>query len=122
MQTFYKVVLVESGKLYSCIADFYGIEYRVGEFVSPKIPGSKLYVFDNLNDAKWFFGDYDEFRALYECEVINPTKATKIASPFFSDFKLYWENREAFRAVSSEKEPLLGTWECDSVRLVREIK
>lgn len=65
----YKIVRNINGKLYSSnTTGDYEIEYKLGEFVKPKI--GKLFVFYLLEHAKRFrsFMDYE----IYTCECINP--------------------------------------------------
>ena len=71
--------------------------YKVGEWISSPFKGSKLFVFDDLGQAKnfmyGFFAGADE--EIYECEVKGVYKGrTKFLATFsdFSTFTNLWKN------------------------------
>lgn len=91
------------------------IHYRTQRWVKPKIPKSKIFVFDSLENAR-SFKDYNEH--IYECEVRNPIKCSKIAN-LLHDIYSFWI--WTWTSVSTS-EPPKGTYICDAVKLIRRVK
>lgn len=48
------------------------LRYRIGKATKPKIPGSRLYVFDTLSDAKEFARKWFKDYVILECVGTNP--------------------------------------------------
>lgn len=131
---FYKVVhsedksSINSNLNYSNIS--YKVFYKLNEFVSPNIEGTKLYIFSSLEDVESFI--HNEFimdYSVYECEVINPTVATLLGNP--SLVGRFWELvKRPFISIEHEKRVNSlyfktvpsGTYECDAVKLIKEIE
>lgn len=105
------------------------IQYKIGEFVKPLIKGTRLFVFDSLDNVKLFVGDQIESEnrkiRIFECEVKNPKSNPKLYR-FFSDAinvlkkkkskkkipKIYEYNYSMYRNIS------IG---CSEVKLTTEI-
>jgi len=54
------------------------VKYKLDEWTFPKVKGSKLFVFDDIDSAKLFA--YNNNGITYKCEVLNPKKT----GPFYS--------------------------------------
>lgn len=89
------------------------VQYKIGEFVYPNIPQSKLFVYDNFRDAL----DYARFDKdlVFEVEVINPTRIFKFPSmnEVYSDF---WNKQKVNHHFMMES---YNTYVCDAVKLVK---
>jgi len=116
----YKVVYRETDRLES-YAGVATIVYEVGKWTRPQIKGSKLFVFDNLQDAKTF--DHGAFRlnpcrAIYRCHVRGIEKGPRkwIAYCVEEDVRSYWRGAPS-RRMSSPK----GTVCVGAVKLVERV-
>lgn len=65
------------------------IEYILNEWVSPKLTGSKLLVFETLEHAKSYANIIID--RIYRCIVTNPTKPKFNRGSIWSTNTLYWE-------------------------------
>ena len=111
-KTYYKVVQVFPDKEKACGVGIYSygaseicisnsplpddiVEYRIGEWVKPKIKKSKLFVFGTLAHAELFKNSYSGARGtcfeIFECEVQKPRKITKISVCPSRDWD-FWAN------------------------------
>jgi hypothetical protein len=118
---YYKVVRGECNKLYSFLPKEILpdgiIEYELNEFVTPKIPGSKLFVFGSLEAAYMFFIG-SEYR-IYEVECENPVPIDSIVDLSYiniESIKHFWRGCTEFTKNSPD-----NSYACDSVKLIREI-
>lgn len=75
----YKVVRVRGDKLLSAWVD--GIDslsqiYKIGQWTYPKLNGTKLFVFNDLDNARTFISNIDCMQSyrlqIYQCHVLNP--------------------------------------------------
>lgn len=131
-KTYYKVVAVRSSGLYSyCHSDLffirdesrnsYSVEYKLNEFVTPNVTGTKLYVFDNVDNAKRFAG-LCETVELWECEVINPRKCATLAYVLENSINKFWKLKRAHKKINAIcKQSPYGTISCDAVKLLRKV-
>lgn len=126
MSLFYKVVNEDltSCCRNPCFPSEYRVQYKIGEFVSPKIDKTRLFVFKYLEDVKKFLTNcilekYDW--NIYECEVVNPMQEYWIAYP--EDINSFWFYRNSGQTYSEEGMPAPpGTYSCDSVKLIKRIE
>lgn len=101
----------------------YCINYRTQRWVKPKLPNSKLFVFDSLENAKKFTQDRweDSPRVkeyIYECEVKNPTVANRICDFYgLGSFVKYWKGALICGTSSAPK----GTYFADAVKLTKRV-
>jgi hypothetical protein len=116
---YYKVVKTVGDKYYSCNDTEHSIEYKLGEFVQPKLVGSRLFVFECIKDAKRFAYDLRVF--LVECT--NP-RQFKLRARNSLRFDIFWDCIAA-NGVGLGYEDLgispEGTYVCDSVKLIKEV-
>lgn len=86
---YYKCVSESIDGLFSLCAsgENWVVQYKVGEFVKPKVANSKLMVFDDIVEAR-NFGQWCGH--VYSCEVINPTKPDYLCYSLF-DLEKFWE-------------------------------
>jgi len=57
----------------------FNVKYSLNKWTFPKVKGSKLFVFDDIDSAKLFA--YNHNGITYKCEVLNPKKT----GPFYSE-------------------------------------
>lgn len=131
MKTYYKAVIARrDGRLQSfCDNDLYGIwmdnknvdfsvTYIPNQFVKPNVENTKLYVFNTLEDAK-FFCRYSNAQ-IWECEVKNPTTCKFLS--FLDSVGSFWKNKKKHLSVSSyAKHCPKGTRTCDAVKLLKKV-
>lgn len=127
-----KVVKLQDGRLVSSMAaNMAGIvvaEYKIGQFTSPPVAGSKLFVYEerrremlemNVRDSSFFF--------LFCATAINPLfpVANILMYPFLgrSSISNYWLRirTNCYQDVPMTIASPPGTLWCDQVRLDREI-
>lgn len=94
---YYKVVYKDrdDGTLYSCSTVRTGLKlvYKQNEWTKPKIPNSKIFVFDSLIAAR-DFSRYAFTFEIWECEVKNPVKALSMCVWYVeNDFDNFWNNK-----------------------------
>ena len=132
---YYKVILRATRQ--SAVVDQWDIavKYLANEWVYPKVPNSKLMVFENEDDAKFFRGTGNGFM-IVKCHVKNPIKANSkrnkypiiswYENHYYGDtVKLFWEEiqnkdkREEFISYTKGDinftVPPIGTILCDAV-------
>jgi len=132
-KTHYKVVRVFRDRkktlgIYSCCAanEFNTnnediVEYKISEWVKPKIENSRLFVFGTLADAKRFKNScfLDDVIEIFECEVRNPRKVAKICTCPNHDWQ-FWVNRSLLPKDMIGKAPL-GSIVCSEVKLIKKV-
>lgn len=93
------------------------IQYKIGEFVKPKIPNSQLFVFNSLEEAQqWHMRGL----RLFECEVKNPRKA-KIC-PVWLPMEEFWKlikNKKKTVRHCMDTQYMRG---CDEIKLTKELQ
>jgi len=101
------------------------VEYKLNEWVKPKLENSPLFVFSSLQQAHFH---YDQMCAdsIYECEVKNP-RTIKIIAAILDYYALnnvvrFWKDRKRKKGckVSSWPAPK-GTIICDEVKLTKKV-
>jgi hypothetical protein len=124
---YYKVVAKCGDGLTSCCQNPFfpsdwKVKYKVGEFVTPILEGSKLLVFDDLQRATDFafdvfgFGTYGE---IWSCDVTNPNSISFL-SRFDPDWILsYWKGFSSQLLMFAAPE---GTVAVDSVKLIERMR
>ena len=120
----YKVVHKNAGKLMSCCVnpDFHNefkVQYLPNQFVGPVKKGTKLYVFNTLEDAESMIYQYNwqDTHEIWKCEVVNPSKKVFLAylqrhiiEGFFKDGVI----------IDSMDVPV-GTRSADMVKLTKKV-
>lgn len=126
MKKYYKVVYKESnGDLVSVnrntlFPEEYRVSYKLNEWASPTIEGTRLYCFKNLKDAT-FFAESSHGRYVYECEVLHPRKTISIAHG--DSVEEYWTHRlkkekYGFGILTSAPR---GTYSCSKIKLIKKV-
>lgn len=141
-KTYYKVVSVIDNKMYSAIHHALktfdlSVEYKVNEWVYPKLGESKLMVFGSLNDAEDFSSIWK--CNIYACKVKNPQKKGPFVSDVYSfDFKTNLlkviqikKQKKKYFGIAGHKLGLLGIMStlpthdnvvfCDAIMLTERI-
>lgn len=122
--TYYKV-LKNSQSILSDLPISIRVEYKLNEWVKPKLENSPLFVFNSLDKAK---SHYTQMSAdsIYECEVKNPRRI-KVIAAIIDYYALntvirFWKNRKRKKGckVSSWPAPK-GTIICDEVKLTKKV-
>ena len=113
---YYKIVRTRAGRLLSSTAEGEAqVEYIPHEWVKPRIANSKLFVFNDIGEACWFFVAGEE---VWECEVENPGKM---------EYMWIYNKEEQFEAfwagTLSDRASLVpvSTFGCDAVKLTRKL-
>lgn len=133
-QIFYKVINGYHSSI-SMKNSKYSVDYKIGEWVYPKISGSDLMVFDTLKNARNIFKSYG---FIYECEVQNPkingifidcfwiinndSDCTDILIKRFEGILEYKNNQQEYLEHSDYIHAPKGTIFCDAVKLIRLVK
>ncbi len=113
----YKVVKVVNGELVSCITtdDQLKTVYKQSGWTYPKFKGSRLFVFDTLDNARRFC-DLNE--QVWECKIDKSFKC------IYSLYKLkYWKAkiaRKAYANLASEC-TIGGALMADRVKMIRRV-
>lgn len=119
-QTVYKVIKSDLGGLYSAIVDAghpIRVRYKMNNFVSPKLSGSKLLAFRTLKDAKIFCKTFiRNDRRIFKALGQNVDVQVDIAS-LFSHAIAFWNNAPVMRMSAPT-----GTVGCSAIKLIKEMK
>jgi len=107
---FYKLVSPMMTSIHG-VSEFL-VDYKVGQWATPPIEGSKLFVFGNYDDAMFFMGQQKSI--LFQCEVVNPTPITKATYPVWM-FE-FWRGETVKELYLPQ-----GTFGCDSVKVTEAI-
>lgn len=101
------------------------LEYKVGEWVYPKIKNSNLFCFGDLLHAHRYISYGDELEdhtQIFRCEVLNPSsKGYWTGTSFDMDSLLEYIARGEKEDISSHS-LVEGTVFCDAIRLLEEIQ
>ena len=101
----------------------YVVHYRTQRWSKAKIPNSKLFVFSSLDSAKAFREYSGEL--IYECEVINPQKATNMAYYLYDTLNFWTDSYtpefEYVEQMNKEGVPE-NTYLVDKVKLIKRVK
>lgn len=116
---YYKVVykhnLRSARAPYNC-----AIEYKIGKFVKPTLPNSKLFVFNSLQKAKRFCSSLCD-ECIYKCEVKNPS-IPKYMCRTIEHIQEFWIQRKNHKKISKIAGTILsGTIFCDEVKLLEKV-
>lgn len=104
------------------------VYYKQGEWVFPKLEGTKLMVFDSLINAK---KSALSPIYIYECEVINPRKIgffirgiwnSSVMSPEVLIRLKMKKNKKKYIYEDDRKHIPIGTIFCDAVKLTKLIE
>jgi len=119
-EKYYKVVNKFLDSARASEWDGFSIKYKIGEFVYPTLKNSKLFVFDNLESAKDFA--YKDWDKIFECEVVNPSKAKYMAT-FVSCIEDFWAAKNRKESVKGYADKAVsGTIFCDAVKLIKKVE
>lgn len=129
--TYYKVVNCLDNKYYSAtvnldLLDDYVTEYKVGRVTKPTIKNTKLFIFNNLADAKAFKSRFcSSSGRVFECIPLNPSHIRYIGQAYEAD--KFWECkwlhkalRFVFRDLRCEPE-YKNAMACDALKLTKEV-
>lgn len=103
------------------------VEYRVGEWVTPTVENTKLYVFNDLENAfRWVNQDSgrDSNVMLFECKVKNPIRDFQVGSVFGIEefWSQYFGFRQKHKKIQIESyKNIPGTTGCSAVKLTKSI-
>ena len=107
------------------------VQYRINEWVYPKLPSSCLMVFNHINHAIDFADAFSYRTQIYKCEII-PTKKQKpiFINPFyFYPSEIYNELKKALKLKQQHKKfesrhdlTPFGTIFCDAVKITNFCK
>jgi hypothetical protein len=122
---FYKVVRRRdktNKDLTSVTTNGFSIKYKTQRWRKPRLQGSKIFVFDSLNNARCFIAKNSGFNlVIYECEVQNPVKAQCYAYIADDNSILYFWRRGLEEDKSDFQLPV-GTYFVDKVKLIKRVK
>lgn len=116
----------DDGRMYSSqITDNrWEVEYKPGQWTWPNIKGTKLFVFDTLDNAISFIAPlgsiYDLQQEAWVCRAFRAEKAGRIC-PTLCGYEIsrYWyARRQGVLGFRNSKQTPWGTWECDAVKLL----
>ncbi len=117
---YYKVLFVGKDSLESAATNRHlvglhrehALKYPLNKWVSPIIKNSKLFVFDNLDNARRFIGrNFDlvyEKHEIWEVKVQNPVQMAEIAALEFPKVLTFWSRR---REAIAKKIPVLSIYD-----------
>lgn len=96
--------------------------YNVNHWAKPKIPHSRLFVFDNFENATHYMGSvsFSKDWTLWECELHNALPMPKMPCLLEKEILKYWQGLTA-SALELVKTPH-GTLGCDAVKLIKQIE
>lgn len=98
----------------------YSINYKIGKFVKPNLPASKLFVFNNIVCAKDFAQCTGQH--VFKVEVINPVESSFRLIPKISgNLEKYWRTGFILPNQGSYLVAPDGTVLCDEVKLLEEV-
>lgn len=130
---YYKVVTNLDGQYWSASHYFnsanyeYSVRYKVGEFVEPTLPGSKLFVFNNIMSAERFAFCHKEHE-VFKVEVTNPIEYKGVVYRINDDIAKFWA-KDFAKCKEMKGFPLNLNYQlippntclCDSIKLVEKI-
>jgi hypothetical protein len=110
MKTYYKVVYLDDGLLYSVTPCLGEIRYIVGEWVEPMLWNGPLCVYESLDDIYGYHEDAAIGFLIYECKII-PSNLRKVWYQVFDG-----------RVIEKDLSDLVpGTVLADKVKLIRRV-
>lgn len=127
---YYKVVNDNMSSAYigsGCIGNYKEliIYYKIDDWVKPRIKGSKLMVFDSLENAQYFMDHCGWGYYIFKCEVKNPSKKGVFVK---ADYSLAERLLKIINLKNKKKKftdlldkPIRGTIFCDAVKLVEKV-
>ncbi len=113
----YKVVAKEGGKLMSCVTfdDAFRTEYKRTGWTYPKYKGTRLFVFDTLENAQSWTGTGEE---VWECEVPKTYKCM-----YSYNILRYWLAKLGHKRTSDmvSECSIVGSLMVDKVKLLKKV-
>ena len=88
----YKVVDSELRSVGLLHISRYSIQYKIGEWVKPKLKKSRLFVCDNIKDAISGSNHLMDTRRIYKCKIRNWKKLNTLGMPDDEGIEAYWKN------------------------------
>lgn len=121
------VSYIMAGALYLELNNPLIVEYREGEWIQPKVIGSRLFVFDSVKSVLAFLGPhYNQYRLeVWEVEAKKAQKEEEIiwwwALPELSanDLRDFWSLE--FSTPDLLDNAPKGTYSCTSLKLIRRL-
>jgi len=92
MKTYYKIVnqhmMSVCAEAQDPKIDKLAIKYKVGEWVYPEIKESHLFVFGNIDDARYFLSSYRAYSnmSIYEAEIKDIKKNPRFVNPILANW------------------------------------
>lgn len=135
MPSYFKVVTKDLKSFISCMDESrriskYVIQYDLNKIIYPAVDNSKLFVFENFNNALKF-KQLNESQCtpldIYVCHVINPEICLSIGCRCgiidYDAIDLYWNPTEAgIYHYLYTKTPPTGTIQCEAVQLLAKVE
>jgi hypothetical protein len=130
---YYKVLNENLNSCWVSIIPQLNVKYKKNIWVYPKLKGTKLLVFDNLENANYFIDnmwDGDGLR-IFKCNVKNPQIAESILDSFRVTLKALVDENETiikkfWKGIITTNNRICiaptGSIKCDAVKLIEEIK
>ena len=123
-RTFYKVVDgSQPGKYFSVTVERsqkHAIQYFIGKWAKPKIAGSRIFVFDSLEDARRF--RTNAASKIFACETRGTPTRPKYMSFDWDSIKSvrsFWKSKDRRNHPAKDEVPE-GTIYVDAVKLLHE--
>lgn len=105
--------------------DASALEYALNLWTFPKIPKSKIFVFDTLTHSLKFLekekSRYDNNITIYLAECLNPSLLTIMGDPWSLAIKNFWFYNNLCDTENYHQIAPQGTFGCDAIKLIREI-
>ena len=99
------------------------LDYRIGEWAEPDVPGTKLFAFRSLSAARRFCQTVPYRGAIFECEVRgDPKRPRRIVDPLAAKMRSFWKHIIDGFVPDGCSNPPQGTVWVDAVKLGQRIE
>jgi len=125
----YKVVKTNLTSASLQLESRYRVQYRLNEWVEPKVDGTRLFFFKNLKDAKRFYSKNRHYQhcyqwEIYSCEAENVGKVKFLADIYEID--RFWKLKKLKKLIKedlrySDPESVVGTYSASRIKLLEKI-
>lgn len=132
-EIYYKIVTKDMRSVASFLmTKGMSVKYKLNEWTTPKVKGSKLFVFEAKKEALSFIskmkGVIEGKLKLYKCRVKEPIKCKKVywlssldkvipKSDIVKVLKRFWETDKGLTTP-----PPISTYEVDAIKLIKEVR
>lgn len=123
---YYKVVYKSCYGLESVcrwLPDNYTVLYKVGEWIYPKVLGSKLFVFKTLKHALDFVNSecstIGNSCEIYKCQVDKAYRIKKLSG--IGTVDAYWKKKRSRKRINNYRTVPDGTLSCDCLKLLEKV-